>query len=534
MQTNRRIFLKNTGTAIVGASVCPTIPGISNITSLSDGQMRQQPWFKPTKESLLRYKCPDWFRDAKFGIWAHWGPQCVPMAGGWYARSMYMEGSSDYNHHIKNYGHPSEFGFKDIIELWKAEKFDAEELMKLFKGAGAKFFIALANHHDNFDLWNSVHHEWNSVRHGPHKDIVGMFRNAAIKENLRFGVTEHCARSYSWFQTNKGADKKGPKAGIPYDGNNPDYQSLYHQPDKDDNSHTPRNPPESWRKEWLMRTKDLIDSYQPDLLYLDGAIPFYGDDQGKTGMDLISYFYNQNMKWHDGHPEAVMCTKYIKDHGIRLDGATTQDVERGRLADISEDPWECGTSIGPWFYKEGHAVRPVGDVVKSLIDIVSKNGTMLLNIPQSPDGRISSESKKFLEEMGEWMRINGDALYGTRPWLVYGEGPTNEKMRNLEIAAEHNIRDRDTEFKAGDIRFASHGDKELSVFLMGWPQNGRTFIHSLAKTNKLNPVVEKVEMYGHSGKLNFVLSNKGLEVELPSQKPCKYAYVLKVSGKNLR
>jgi alpha-L-fucosidase len=251
--------------------------------------------FEPTWESLKQYRVPDWFRDAKLGMWAHWGPQCVPETGDWYARNLYIEDSPQYLYHVKTYGHPSKVGYKDIVKLWKAEKFDPDTLIQRYKRAGARYFTAMGVHHDNYDCWNSKHHRWNAAKVGPNKDIVGMWKNAAVKHGLRFGVTEHLERSYSWFNVNKGADKKGPLAGVPYDGNDPRYRDLYFEPHADNNSHYPVNPPEHWKREWFDRISDLVDSYQPDLLYTDGGMPF-----GEYGRRLAAHFYNQNAKRHGG------------------------------------------------------------------------------------------------------------------------------------------------------------------------------------------------------------------------------------------
>ena len=228
--------------------------------------------FTPDWDSLQRYRCPDWFRDAKFGIWAVWGPEAVPAAGGWYARDMYIEGSAQYKYHLEHFGHPSKFGYKDIVALWKAENWNPDRLMGLYKKAGAKYFAAIANHHDNFDCWDSKHHAWNSVQKGPKKDIVGLWRAAALKHGLRFGVTEHNARSWSWFNVNKGADKHGPFVGVPYDGNDPKYADLYFPPHVENGQAYPKNPPESFIQNWFLRTRELIDNYQPDLMYYDGGV----------------------------------------------------------------------------------------------------------------------------------------------------------------------------------------------------------------------------------------------------------------------
>ena len=214
--------------------------------------------FQPTWESLKQYKCPEWFRDAKFGIWAHWGPQAVPMVGDWYARKMYIQGDPVYADHLKAFGHPSQFGYKDIIPLWKAEKWDPDRLMALYKKAGARYFVSMGVHHDNFDLWNSKHHRWNAVAMGPQRDVVGDWQKAAKKQGLRFGVSEHLGASFTWFQPSHGADKTGPKAGVPYDGAHPKYQDLYHPPAaKGDTAWYSTNP--EWHQEWFARIRDLVD-----------------------------------------------------------------------------------------------------------------------------------------------------------------------------------------------------------------------------------------------------------------------------------
>jgi alpha-L-fucosidase len=253
---------------------------ISCIAGLA-GATNQQPMviapFKPDWVSLTNYQCPEWFRDAKFGIWSHWGPQSVPEGGDWYARNMYVQGHPAYQLHMTKYGHPSKVGYKDVVEKWKAEMFDlaqADQLMQLYKDAGAKYFVSMGVHHDNFDLWNSKFHKWNAVNMGPRKDIVGIWAAAARKQGLRFGVSEHLERSYSWFNTNKRSDTNGPLVGVPYDGNDPKLADFYFPPHADESMTYPTNPPEWWMHQWRDRINDLVDSYHPDLLYTDGGIPF--------------------------------------------------------------------------------------------------------------------------------------------------------------------------------------------------------------------------------------------------------------------
>ena len=384
--------------------------------------------FEPTVESLLNYECPTWFRDAKFGIYLHWGAYSVAEQGEWYARQMYMEGHPDYEHHIKTYGHPSEFGYKDFIPMWKAERFDPDRLVELFKKAGARYFSPCAIHHDNFDLWNSKHHKWNAVNMGPKKDITGLWRDACLKQGLRFGVTTHLSRAYSWFNVNKGADTRGPYKGVGYDGNDPAYRDFYFEPHPDTNRHSPLNPPPEWRRQWALRIKDLIDNYHPDHLYFDACVPFLGEDHARTGLEVIAHYYNRNMERHDGRQEGVMCIKNVPEHGYFFSGITTLDIERSRSDRALLWPWQTDTSIGPWGYKAGAAYRSATEIVQELVDIASKNGNLLLNVPPRADGTLDDKTEDILLGIGAWLDVNGEAIYGTRPW----DTPAEENIRFMK------------------------------------------------------------------------------------------------------
>ncbi len=263
--------------------------------------------FEANMESLRQYECPEWFQDAKFGIWAHWGPQSVPMFGDWYARAMYEQHSKGkrsgtYAYHVENYGHPSEFGFKDIIPLWKAEKFDPDALMQLYKAAGAKYFVSMGVHHDNFDLWDSKYHRWNAVDMGPKRDIVGAWQKAAKKHGLKFGVSEHLSASYDWWQVAHKADVDGPKAGVPYDGNDPGNWDLYHSPTDEKRNWVTFNG--EFAALWFARMSDLLDKYKPDLLYSDAALPF-----GHYGEEMLANYYNADVEKNGGKLEAVYTAK---------------------------------------------------------------------------------------------------------------------------------------------------------------------------------------------------------------------------------
>ena len=473
--------------------------------------------FDSTWESLEQYECPQWFRDAKFGIFICWNPYTVPAAGDWYARHMYIEGHRQYKYHLEHYGHPSKVGYKDIIQMWKGENFDADKLVKLFKEAGAKYVIPMAMHHDNYDLWNSKHHSWNSVNYGPKIDVVGEWRKATRKHGLIFGVTTHLARSYSWFNTNKLADKYGEYAGVPYDGNDPKYEELYHPKHPDHNSHYPFDPSKEWEEAWSLRLKDLLDQHHPDLFYFDGAIPF-----GKAGREVVAYYYNQNMKWNNGEFKAVMNIKNHSDgeHGHYLEGVATLDMERGGQRGIRRDPWQTDTSIGDWFWTNGDNYKSTDTVIHTLVDIVSKNGNLLLNVPPRADGTLDDRAIEMLKQIGVWLKFNGEAIYGTRYWEVYGEGPTRGRSGNFQEMQK-------SEYTGKDIRFTKKGNI-LYAILLGWPGDGATL--DIASLGRFDTDAEfrKVGLIGHSGDLDWERDNESMHVKLPSERPCDYAVVLKI------
>jgi alpha-L-fucosidase len=470
--------------------------------------------FKPTMESLKQYRCPDWFRDAKFGIWAHWGPQSVPMDGDWYARGIYEQGSEHYKYHLAHYGHPSEFGYKDIIPLWKAEKWDPDRLMKLYKQAGAKYFVSMGSHHDDFFLWNSKLHRWNAVNMGPHRDVVGDWQKAAKKYGLRFGVSEHLGASFNWFQVSHGSDKTGPKAGVPYDGANPEYQDLYHFPGApSDRGWYSTNP--HWQQQWYNEIKELVDNYHPDLLYSDGGVPFGNE----VGLSMIAHLYNSNAALHGGKVEAVYNCKQVSE------GRWVEDLERGIMPRIDPNPWQTDTSIGDWFYNRNWKFRPVTWVIHTLVDNVSKNGNLLLNVVQRPDGSIDPEVEQMLRQLAEWNAIHGEAIYASRPWLVYGEGTVRAKGGSFK---------EDYTYSARDIRFTTHG-ATLYALALGWPDDNQLTIRSLAQPagEKINRI-ESVQLLGYKGKIAWKQTAEGLTVFLPAQKTSIYTTGLKIIGRNLK
>ncbi len=467
-----------------------------------------------TPDTLEQYKTPEWFRDAKFGIWSHWGPQSVPRDGDWYARNMYIPGTEQYDHHLKHYGHPSKTGYKDIIPLWKAEKFDPNALMKLYKAAGAKYFVSMAVHHDNFDLWNSKYHSWNAVKMGPKRDIVKAWQQAAKKYGMRFGVSEHLGASYSWFAPSHGYDQFWPLNGVGYDGENPEYAELYHsgkdKPYRDARTWYTDNP-ES-QQDWLLRVTDLIDQYNPDLLYTDGGIPF-----GKIGRSFVADYYNKNIKKHGGHLEAVYNHKDIGS-GEFIQKAGVQDIERGVMAGINPYPWQTCTSIGDWFYSDNYEYKSTAQVVHMLTDIVSKNGNLLINVVQYPDGSLPPESQRFLKEMAAWIKVNGEAIYSTRPWKIFGEGPTAVASGNFNEADK---------YTAQDIRFTKKSNTLYAITLA--KPSTEIKIYSLgSKSTLIDKKVKSVTLLGYAKGVRWHQEKEFLQVFLPDELPTDYGSSLKI------
>jgi alpha-L-fucosidase len=519
--------------------------------SLASTALAAQKRFEPTWDSLAAgYRTPDWFRDAKLGIWAHWGPQCQPEFGDWYGRKMYEQGDAVYEHHVKTYGHPSKVGFIDIVGQWKADRWDPEALMKRYVAAGARYFVSMANHHDNLDMFASRHHPWNTTRVGPKKDIVGTWAKVARKAGLKFGVSNHSAHAWHWWQTAYGYDPEGPMKGVRYDAyrltradgrgkywQGLDPQQLYTGPNmvvpdgldaaamkawrgKNDGQWIETPPPNNPRftRQWLLRQNDLVDRYRPDMVYFDNT----GLPLGRTGLDATAYYYNQAIAWR-GVADVVVNGKKLENDLQRR--AIVEDVERGFSDRLRAEPWQTDTCIGQWHYDrriyEQNAYKTDKQVIQRLLDVVSKNGSMLLNIPMRGDGTIDDKEEKVLDGMAAWMAVNSEAIYSTRPWRRYGEGPTQVTAGVMNEGGAK-------PFQPSDIRFTTKGGA-LYAAAMDWPAD-EMVIASLASGQPAE--VRRAELLGAPGPLQFTRDAAGLRIRLPSVRPT-FTPVLRIEGPGL-
>jgi alpha-L-fucosidase len=508
--------------------------------------------FAPTWESLQQYGVPDWFRDAKFGIWAHWGPQCEPEQGDWYARKMYLEGSPQNRFHVQKYGHPSKFGFKDVINEFKAENWDPDKLLALYKKAGAQYFFALANHHDNLDLWDSKYQPWNSVRVGPKKDLIAGWAKAARAQGMKFGVSVHAAHAWSWYEPTQGADKNGPFAGIPYDGKltaadgkgtwweGLDPQDLYeqrHAPAPDfltaSTIHTRWNwgngisaPDQAYCDKFYNRTVDLINKYQPDLVYFDDtALPLW--PVSDAGLKIAAHFYNANMQAHGGRLEAVLFGKILDEQQRK---ALVWDIERGASNRIEPFAWQTDTCIGSWHYDinvfNNHRYKSAKTVVQILADVVSKNGNLLLSVPVRADGTIDTDEQQIVEGIGDWMAVNSEAIFGTRPFAVCGEGPALASAP--ELRAQGFNEGRGKPLTEEDVRYTTKGDTVYAI-VMGPPTRPLKLTQLGADAKHLTGPVTKVELLGSTDVVQFTTGPDALTIQPPAIKSDGHTFVYKIT-----
>ena len=505
-------------------------------------------------ESLSAWECPEWFRDAKFGIWAHWDPQCEAEDGDWYARSMYGQGNSQWNTFRRIFGTPPSktMGYKDLCDRWKADKWDPEALIKLYAEAGAKYFMAMGQHHDNFDCWDSPYQEWNSVNMGPKKDIVGGWAEVCRKYGLRLGVSMHGAHAWTFFEVGDAYDvhmtredgmATNADGTFKYWWHGYDPQELYAQ----DHAHS-RNwsdwgsihgqwawsngacpPSEAYMLKFQNRVLQCIDKYSPDMIYFDDTVlPFYGastnNDEGYS-LRILQHFYNHSAELNGGEAQVVVTGKILEE---RHKQAMLWDVERGIPDRCQELPWQTCTCIGGWHYSKSDAdnnrYKPAEQVIRMLVDIVSKNGNLLLSIPVRGNGTLDDNEKRIVAGIKAWMDINKESIYGTRPWKVYGEGPLFDSANPLNAQGFN----EGINYTAEDVRYVQRNDT-LFATVMCWPSSRTFTFKSLGIASRYySGRVTSVKLLGY-GDIEFVHEPTGLVVTLPESHPNEIALVLEIT-----
>jgi len=462
--------------------------------------------FRADWTSLRQYRSPAWYDDAKFGIFIHWGVYSVPAFGSeWYSRNMYQKGSEDYKHHIATYGPQSKFGYKDFIPMFKAGHFDPQAWARLFRDAGARYVVPVAEHHDGFAMYDSRLSQWTAVKMGPHRDIIGLLAKAIRGEGMHFGVSSHRAEHDWFFDGGRSIDS---------DVNDPRYAGLYGPAE----AHLSRDDQnladdwtyvsQAWLDDWLARTAELIDDYHPDLIYFDWWIghPTFRNTLPK----MLAYYYNEGAR-RDG----VVVNYKLGDFP---EGAGTLDIERGQLTGIHPTHWQTDTSISnaSWGYIEHDTYKTPQFLIHMLVDVVSKNGNLMLNIGPRADGTIPDSERDTLLAMGRWLKTNGEAIYGSRPWRVFGEGPT-------EVVGGTFQDTKTKPYTAQDFRFTT-GHGALYAIEMGWPKDGRVVIHSITPGDH----VHAVSLLGDGRKVNWQQKADGLHLNLPAQRVGEYAYVFRI------
>ncbi len=454
--------------------------------------------FQPNWENIAEnYQFPEWFRDSKFGIFIHWGVYAVPaFHNEWYAREMYLKYSHVYKHHQETYGQQDKFGYKDFIPIFKAERFDAKEWADLFKKSGAKYVVPVAEHHDGFSMYNSDLNRWNSVQMGPKKDILALLKNALEKEGLIFGLSTHRAEN-AWFFN----------GGMEFPSDVQDTTITLYGRRYETEKYT-----EDFAEEWLTHTYELINKYEPKLIWFDWTVnnpvlmPYFNK--------FLAYYYNNAIDWGEG---VVVNTKQGYPTDIHV-----WDVERGKSGKMMQFPWQTDTSIGKksWAYIDGEENKTPEQIVHDLIDIVSKNGNLLLNIGPRADGTITEEQKNVLLSIGKWLEINGEAIYGTRCWKKSGEGDAESTKGSFTD-------NQATVYTAKDIRFTTKGNDFYAIAL-NWDDSG-LLITSLDKNAVGDAKIRNVTLLGSNEKINWEQTEEGLKLSFPKQKPCEYAYSFKIS-----
>jgi alpha-L-fucosidase len=490
----KKIFLQ---TIIIGCMLCLH-------TSINAQEKFQATW-----ESLEKYQTPDWFRDAKFGIFIHWGVYSVPaFENEWYPRNMYVKDSKEYKHHIEKYGPQNKFGYKDFIPMFKAEKFDPNKWVELFKKAGAKYVVPVAEHHDGFAMYNTALSKWNAYKMGPHRDIIGELAEAIRKANLIFGLSSH--RIEHWWFMNGGRS-------FDSDVNDSAYASFYGPADKTNPFDTTvkRGPISTeYMNDWMLRDVELVEKYHPQLFWFDWWIE--QKEMEPYRKSFASFYYNKGLEWNKG---VVINYKHESYPG----NSAVLDVERGKLPGIRPQAWQTDDAIGnkSWGYADDNTFKTPQYVVTNLIDIVSKNGNLLLNIGPRSDGTITDEETNVLLGTGKWLDVNGESIYATRPWKIFGEGPTESASGEFKTQKP---------FTAQDVRFTTKGDTLYAITLL-LPKADETITIKSLSSSAINGTITNVALVGSSQKVNWSQKKDALIIKPIANYPSEYAAAFRISFK---
>ncbi len=499
-----------------------------NSGTSTQARTEQQPTekFKPEWESLKKHQTPKWFLDAKFGIYCHWGPYSVPaFENEWYSHWMYCnknnpefsKGKKIHDHHIKTYGPLHQFGYKDFIPMFKAEKFDASEWADVFEKSGAKFAGPVSEHADGFAMWNSRLTTWDAMDKGPKRDVMGELAREIRKRDMKFVATFHRHWLLGWY----------PTWDESTDASEPEYAGLYGpKMTRGDFKYPPRPvqldqgfadyyplADKPFNEEWLARLKEIIDNYSPDLFWFDNKMDVIGEEYRQ---EFLAYYYNQAAK----NAQPVVATYKFYDF---VRGTAVLDLERARMSEKKDFPWLTDDSIdwNAWCHISHPDYKSANRIIDFLVDVVSKNGCLLLNITPTAEGLIPEPVKERLLDIGEWLDINGEGIYGTRPWTIAGEGPS-------KVVEGHLSEYQNSDNTAEDIRFTTK-DKTLYAIVLDWPEHGETIITSLKAGNSLlNKSIDSIELLGHRGNLSFESKEDGLHIMLPHEKTGDHAFVLKI------
>ncbi|MDR1866480.1 MAG: alpha-L-fucosidase [Bacteroidales bacterium] len=455
--------------------------------------------FQPDWDNISRhYRFPEWFCDAKFGIFIHWGVYSVPaFVNEWYPRNMYRKDSKEYRHHLKTYGEHTRFGYKDFIPVFKAEKFNADEWVKIFKASGAKYVVPVAEHHDGFSMYDSDLNRWNSVKMGPGKDVIGLLKRALEKEGLVFGLSTHRAEN-AWFYN----------GGMLFPSDVQDTTIALYGRRLEKEQYT-----ESFAREWLTHTYELINKYEPKLIWFDWTVnhrvlmPYFNK--------FMAYYYNNALDWNT---QVVVNTKQGYPAGIQV-----WDIERGKSGKMMKFPWQTDTSVGKqsWCYVDGEENKTPEQIVHDLIDIVSKNGNLLLNIGPRADGSITEEQTAVLLSIGDWLKINGEAIYGTRCWKKFGEGDAVPIVGSFSDNTA-------TPYTVRDIRFTTKGN-DFYAIVLNWDEEAGVRIKSLDRNAIADAKILNIQLLGSDADISWLQADDGLELSFPKTKPCDFAYAFKIT-----